>query len=127
VACGKYKKCPELVHLLLQYGANANSKTVTGTSVFSDAVTSRHLDLARCLLESGANPNATEVTGQPILITVICDKKIGQKDKVELVRLMLERGCNPNKARDFVFGEKAIDIARRAGNLEIVALLEKYS
>jgi len=54
---------PEMIEVMLAYGANIDSKDVYGNSMLHRAVRAGNPDIVNQLLESGANPLSRDLNG----------------------------------------------------------------
>ena len=81
---------PELVRLLLDYGADINICTNTGETPLHGAIMAHHLSMVTLLLDHGADINASLACGQtPLRLAVI-------KGYTDIVELLLVRGAQAN-------------------------------
>lgn len=81
---------PELVRLLLDYGADINICTNTGETPLHGAIAAHHQLMVTLLLDNGADINASLAQGQtPLRFAVI-------KGYADIVELLLARGAQPN-------------------------------
>lgn len=115
----------EMVRVLLDAGADADSRGSSGCHVLVDAVTDRNLPIAYLLLSRGARGDRSTMSGQPLVITAIRDKQLHVRDKTELVRRLLQRGA---KATCKDSGTPALRYAlEQPGGLpDIVAMLLQH-
>lgn len=108
----------DLVRLLLDKGANPNTRNELGMSPLHVATQKGHLSVVHLLLDNGADVNAK--TPHPTEMTPLhLASHHGHKDVVEL---LLSRGAD-NNSRDFT-GWKALHYAVVAGHEGIACLLQ---
>lgn len=106
---------PELVKLLLDYGADINTCTNAGETPLHGAIAAHHLSMVKLLLDNEANINASLATGQtPLRLAVI-------KGYGDIVELLLSRGAIVNTRGKT--GLTPLHWAALKGHSEIVALL----
>jgi hypothetical protein len=107
----------EITRLLLEHGADANSKTDLGmTPLCLLSHSNGNLEVAEMLLKHGADPNIRSNYGENSLYVAFL-RHLG------LVQLLLTHGADPN-ARDF-YGQTLLHVASRLGDLKTVqGLLE---
>lgn len=103
------KKWEELVHLLVEKGADVNANPGT-ESALQIAVRREYHPLAEMLLQHGANPNAPACgpDGQTALHTAL------HNNDARTVELLLEKGAD-TRAEDSA-GESVVSIARELGH-----------
>jgi ankyrin repeat protein len=110
-ALSSWNPKPEITRLLLEHGADANSKVVLGITPLD--LLSRYngnLEVAEVLLEHGADPNILSRSGDgPLGIAL-------EKGHPGLVQLLLKHGADPN-ARD-ENGQTFLHVASRRGSLK---------
>ncbi|CAI6090836.1 unnamed protein product [Clonostachys chloroleuca] len=88
IVCAVRKNRLDLVKLLLEYGAAANSADYTGSSVISLAIDQDpNSEMVDLLLQRGAPANSKTISGQPILAVAV------SKRSLPLTRKLLERGA----------------------------------
>ena len=81
---------PELVKLLLDYGADINARTSSGETPLHGAVAAHHLSMVTLLLDNGADINASLASGQtPLRLAVI-------KGYADIAELLLARRAQVN-------------------------------
>ena len=81
---------PELVRLLLDYGADINVCTNFGETPLHGAILAHHLSMVTLLLDNGADINASLAHGQtPLRLAVI-------RSYADIVELLLTRGAQAN-------------------------------
>jgi ankyrin repeat protein len=102
---------PEIARLLLEHGADMNSKTDIGITPLSLlSVQNGNLEVATVLLEHGADPNIRPGYGEgPLYVTL-------QKGHPGLVRLMLKHGADPIARDDY--GQTLLHVASQRGDLK---------
>jgi ankyrin repeat protein len=106
---------PELVKLLLDYGANINTCTNAGETPLHGAITAHHLSMVKLLLDNDADINASLASGQtPLRLAVI-------KGYADIVELLLTRGALVNTRGKT--GLTPLHWAALKGQLQIVSLL----
>ena len=84
----------ELARLLLDKGANPNSRCVPGNTPLEKAAKHGHTDLVRLLMDRGADPSITDEDGTTLLHLA------AKSGRTSLVKLLIERGVDPNKRDD---------------------------
>jgi hypothetical protein len=106
---------PEAIRLLHEHGADLEQVAYDETPLLH-AVKNRHLAATRTLLELGADPNHADSKGASAL-----HYAVRQYDEPEVIELLLAHGAS--KAARSRLGATPLDVARRIGRREIVALL----
>ncbi|EQB55667.1 hypothetical protein CGLO_04371 [Colletotrichum gloeosporioides Cg-14] len=105
----------ELIHLLLQYGAEVNHCDDYGETVLHKAVTTAPEDTVRLLIEHGAEVNIADIYGRTaILRATECDNE-------NIAWLLLEKGADPNVVDRC--GNTALSLAAKRGRKGMVTLL----
>lgn len=108
----------QVVENEIKSGANVNSQTANGFTPLHNAVISGNIEICKLLIEAGADVNIVDVyNNTPLYFAVHYQNK-------DLVKLLLDAGADPN-IRSVWRNETALDTAKRKGNAEIIALLEK--
>ncbi|TPX35060.1 hypothetical protein SmJEL517_g02374 [Synchytrium microbalum] len=87
---------PELVRLMLEYGADVDAATIPSTSTLLRGETTPlltagyygRINIARMLLEAGANIHARGPNGRSCLHMVAVSSIIGERGKSDMVRLL---------------------------------------
>ena len=120
-----------VVKLLIDGGANVNVKDSTGKTPLHWSALRRAgllsgsdgVEAARLLIDGGADVNATDNDGGTPLHTATGSYVPGYVlvNPLALVRLLLANGAEATVTNND--GETALDIARRLGNSEMVAIL----
>ncbi|VUC34282.1 unnamed protein product [Clonostachys rosea] len=88
IVCAVKKNRLDLLKLLLEYGAAANSTDYTGSSVISLAIDQDpNSEMVDLLLQRGAPANSKTISGQPIIAVAV------SKRSLPLTRKLLERGA----------------------------------
>jgi len=106
----------EIASLLINAGADVNTKTKDGSTVLMGVSISGPADLARLLVERGANVNAKfPRNGMTVLMFA------GDTGHTEIVELLIEKGADVN-ARDN-HGVTALISAAAAGHSDVVRFL----
>ncbi len=109
----------EVVRLLLEKGAQIDSKEYSGNDALCYASYKGHIDVVRLLLEKGAKISQQDNQGETALHFAV------DKGHTEVVRLLIESGANISQQNDQ--GETALDIAIRNEKTKIVELLTQHS
>jgi len=120
-----------MVKLLLAKGADVNAATSAASQVRKGPIALNHLtplmyaaaygspELLKTLIDAGAKVNAQDVRGMtPLMLAVSSETQ-----NPAVVRLLVASGCELNAKS--LAGETALDWARKYGNPEIIAVLEK--
>ena len=103
------------LQLLLSRGADANRAAIHGVAPLQLAVAGGHLQASQALLQSGADPNAQDRFGRTAL------HEVAQRGHLQLALLLLHHGADATLASRH--GSDALQIARRAGDDTLVAVL----
>ena len=83
-AASAQRDCPEIVKLLLQYGADVNDKdTIYGSTVLMWASDRGNLEVAKLLLEKGADVNLKDKSGKTALMWA---RRIGHPEVIDLLK-----------------------------------------
>ncbi|KAI0482450.1 ankyrin repeat-containing domain protein [Xylariaceae sp. FL0804] len=109
----------KLIDAILDYGADANSKSADGKTPLFVAITAGRVDIVTSLLDHGANPNLPgpkhmlwPSTYQPACLKVMLARGADWKkspgimelatslNNIESVRILLKAGVNPNVKKD---------------------------
>jgi ankyrin repeat protein len=102
----------------IKSGADVNTQTANGFTALHKSVISGKIEICQLLLNAGANVNARDIyNNTPLYYAILYKNK-------EMVKLFLDSGADPS-IRSVWRDESSIDFAKRLGNAEIVALLEK--
>jgi cytohesin len=104
------------VALLLDKGADPNSRTANGSTLLHDAALKGHTKVVELLLERGADPKRLNAEGA----TPLHDAALA--GHTESIALLLAKGA-PIDARETGSGATALHHAASWGRLEAVALL----
>ncbi len=99
-------------------GADVNLQTANGFTPLHNAVISKNIEISKILIEAGADVNLVDVYNNTPLYFAV------HYQNIDLVKLLLDAGTDPN-IRSVWGKETALDTAKRKGNPEIIALLEK--
>jgi ankyrin repeat protein len=128
----------EAAAVLLQHGADPNSKDPRGLSAIRIAITNNNLDLAKLLLEHGADPNEGALVEVVKLRTHpwvrAAKQRTDQTTQLELMDLLLARGADIHKVptagmvkQHWVDGEHPNEpplyLAAQSADLELMRLL----
>jgi len=106
----------EIVHLLLEAGADPNRISAYGnSSALTDAIEKNHIEVVHTLVEAGANVN-TPVEDECTAIHYAIST-----GNLDLIRFLLKAGADVN-ARDW-WGGNALHVAANSGSAEIVRLM----
>lgn len=109
----------QIVQLLLEHGANANSRDFEENTPLHQASINKHYSIVQLLLRYNANVNSQNKDGATPLICSLFNKS-----SIHITQLLISSGTNINSQDKN--GETAIFIAIRLGLIEIVNLfLEK--
>ncbi len=152
MAIGAENPDPEIVKLLLDAGANPNSKVYGGMTPISLAIQQKNIPIVKLLLDAGANTDVAfsfifyynsfdldqmgeEILDQiQILLQAGLDPNLEDKDGKTLLihaahikdskitQLLLEAGADPNKIASHT-GETPLHIAAEHNNIKTVQLL----
>jgi len=127
LAVGNFDNYKEIIPLLLEAGADPNSKVGSSGQINSTAlgkITSRALNskseedyrIIEMLLSHGANANLVAKTGTTPLM------QAAYKGDVRIVKLFLEHGADPDlKDKQ---GKTALDMAKKKQQQEVIDLLQ---
>ena len=114
----KQAEYTEIIKLLLDKGADSNSKKPNGWSVLAWAAKLRNAEIVKLLLDKGADPNSKEPEGWSVITLVTYPINL---INAEIIKLLLDKGADPN-SRD-PDGWSLLALAAGIGNAEIVKLL----
>ena len=110
----------EQIDLLLQYGADINSKDLyTGSTPLEYAI--YDIDLVKIILDKGADVNSTNSYGNTALIFAL-DSYILNED---IIKLLLDNGADVNIKNNC--GKYALNYALDTGNENIIKLISEKS
>jgi ankyrin repeat protein len=109
---------PDVLELLLSYGANPDEKDRKDWSLLHYA--SYSTNMTRLLLDKGADPNVkTNSLETPLHISVVAGHK-------EIAELLISHGADLNTKRYGYDGQTPLSLAKKKGHSEIVELLRKH-
>jgi ankyrin repeat protein len=109
---------PEMVRLLVEWGANVNHRDSDGLTVLM-RTTDPHI--AVFLLDRGAELGATDRKGNTVLTRLLESSFMKEAEMMALARLFLEKGADPNALDGFK--RTPLMIAIWNGSLQIASLL----
>ncbi len=118
-----------IVRLLLEHGANPNTRIDEGCwSVLDCAVEDHSLEIARLLVEHGADVNARSEDGFTVLHHAVDIEGDGARQrqttpKADLTTFLLEHGADPRLKTSG--GESPLDLAIHYEHPDAVALLKE--
>jgi len=114
------KDALEIIELLLQAGADINSKTHIGETPLMVAFTESNREIFDFLLEKGADANMQDSFGETLLHRLA---EGSRNDALEMIELLLAKGADANiKNR---IGDNPYNVASKKNKKEIIALLMK--
>jgi hypothetical protein len=109
---------PEMMIILLNNGATLNQR-LAGWG-FVRAIETNNEQMLKLLLDNGADPNSISLWAPPLVLA--CQKK-----NMTIIKMLLDSGADINLRGSFPKtpwdGKSALDIAREAGDAQIVELL----
>ena len=108
----------ELVKLLLDHGADINTRDKKGYTALIIATQYKYIVIIRLLLDRGADPNISSVYGDTPLIYA----SFG--GRTDIVRLLLRYGADPNIQNRY--GETALDKAVQFEYDDIAELIQDH-
>jgi ankyrin repeat protein len=114
-----------MVELLIENGADANGRTINGTTVMIEAIQKGKADLAIKLIHSGADVNAWDLTGQAAIIPALKDIKAPSEKKLELVETLLKAGADVH-ATTVGWSTPCIWLAVESGSMDMTELMLKH-
>ena len=98
----------EMAKLLVELGADVNSRSANGTGPLVTAITNNHIELALFLIEKGADVNAADdfykrtplfaavEMRNPDYVRDSAPPVADARDPMDLIKTLLNRGANPN-------------------------------
>jgi len=110
-----------IVKLLLEHGADVNSRSKNASSVqpLHSAVAGRHLEISWLLLEHGAEINSAQQDGfMPI-------HEAAQNGDMEMIKLLIKHKADLSAKKSD--GQTAVDIAFEKGYVEAATLIQSAS
>lgn len=110
-----YKGHVDIARLLIQNGANVNATTWNDGTALIIASNNGHIEIVRLLLENGANVNAKDHDGYTALIGAT------YAGYTDIIGILVDYGAELDN-QTTLFGDTALIIASRNGNLEIVRI-----
>jgi ankyrin repeat protein len=110
----------EVIALLLARGADARARSKTGESSLMEAAIRGDVRAAKLLLENGAEVNAADHRGYTALLLAAQY----DRDAVELVRLLLDHGADANATAE---GETPLSLAAKRGETGVTQLLRSVT
>jgi ankyrin repeat protein len=111
----------EQVRLLLENGADINSKDGHSQTALMNAAHAGQVELVRLLIEKGAELDITaKYNLSALMLSLIAHH-------IEVTQLLIEAGANLNiqSSKNFYGGTTAFFLAEHGGHSEIVALLKR--
>lgn len=115
---------PELVRLMVSLGTDLTRLTRFGGNGLTPAAEKGHEEIVKFLLENtDINVNLTNTVGWTALIEAIILNDGGEKMQ-RIIRMLLEHGADPRMTDEW--GVPPVELARRKGYMEIVAIIEEY-
>ena len=110
----------EIVRLLLEAGADINSKDGHGQTALMNAAHAGQVELVRLLIEKGADLDVTAKYNLSALMLALIARH------ADTARLLIEAGADVNirSSRDF-HGKTALHLAESGGHSELAALLRQ--
>jgi len=102
----------EMVRLLLEKGADANSR---GGVALAMAADQGNMEMVRLLLDKGANPEGKDGFGGTALLKAV------ERGNIDVVKLLLDKGANTEAKSGN--GPTALHLAATRGDTEVVKLL----
>jgi ankyrin repeat protein len=110
----------QVVKLLLDHGAAANTQDEKGNTPLHYVSENNDLDLAK-LLDRGADVSLQNKSGNQPLWTATFSAADGDKNKLPLVKLFLESGADRDHLNQV--GKKPMDIAEKIGVQDLIEIL----
>lgn len=107
---------PNVLSLLLNSGANPNTRSTEGATPIMNAVQSDKIDHLNILIQNKADLNAKDNRGFTAL------HRASEMGRKEMVRILLENGADKNVEAE---NHTPLSLARATKNEEIIKLLEK--
>ena len=106
----------DIVSLLLSQGADPNLWNYNDEGPIHEAAASGNIEVLRLLVQVGAEPHVPTLTG---LTPLMCAASVGD---IASVSFLLDRGIDKTARNDGT--QTAADIARAAGHVAVVAMLD---
>ena len=108
----------DVLHLLLENGAEPNKRTKYGDTPLHFAAWNINyvsISLVKVLIQAGADPNIANIFGRTPL------HGAARHGRIEVVKLMMDSGADKNKTDEE--GKTPLEIASENGHLNIVNIL----
>lgn len=105
--------------MLLNAGADANSKDCRGNPALSIALGLSRLEVAKLLIERGADVNLDDANREAIPLIIA-----SRRNWIDIAQLLLRNGADVNKKDSGGMG--ALDYAVGMYNMQMIELLRKY-
>jgi len=120
LTCCTYRPLPEVINLLIDYGADINARNMKGETSLSIAVNKKKGALIDILLKNKAEINVVSDDGETPLFRAI------YKSQLELAKELLGRGADPTLNPSDPKNGTALLWAAGSGDLELVKMLVNY-
>lgn len=116
-------KSEEVVHFLIDRGANVNYIKENGGSIFTGAIYHGTEEIIKAFIEAGADPNALDSMYNPAFLCLIySDRPV--ESKIRIAEILLEKGADLSYKEDN--GQSLAEIAELLNQHQLVEWIKSH-